>query len=75
MHCRSGVRALAKLQWAVALGAPLSAAMCAKAMGGHTGRLRNLAIEKVAWLRSVGCPWDADTCSAAVDVSNLEALK
>ena len=32
-------------------------------------------MEMLKWLRSEGCPWDADTCSGAAFRGNLEMLK
>jgi hypothetical protein len=47
-------RTMALLQWAVAGGAPLSPALASSAACS----LGEGSLEKVRWLREVGCPWD-----------------
>jgi hypothetical protein len=58
---------LPKLQWGVSCGAVLRPRLCA--IASSRGCLAQLA-----WLRSVGCPWDAETCYHAADEGHLSVL-
>jgi hypothetical protein len=49
---------LALLQWGIACGAPLEPALCSCAA-------RWFKLDKLQWLRSIGCPWDENTCASA----------
>ena len=40
-------------------------------------RVKNFvgSVERLAWARGMGCPWDEEVCTAAADAGNLEALR
>jgi hypothetical protein len=52
-HLFCASRTMALLQWAVACGAPLSPSLAHEAAWQREG-----CLEKVRWLRTIGCPWD-----------------
>jgi hypothetical protein len=56
------------MKWAIACGAPLSPSLCtAAATRGY--------VAKLASLRSVGCPWDEETCASTLHMIAKEPLK
>jgi hypothetical protein len=50
-------------------------------MGGPLGHwlckfaVLNESLEQLSWLRSTGCPWGEDTCTAASGMGNLHILQ
>jgi hypothetical protein len=68
LYCAS--RTMALLQWAVACGAPLSPSLAHEAAWQWEG-----CLEKLRWLRTIGCPWDERVLEAFASKGELEHMQ
>jgi hypothetical protein len=69
-HLFCASRAMALLQWAVACGAPLSPSLAHEAAWQEEG-----CLEKLRWLRTIGCPWDERVLEAFAAKGELEHMQ
>jgi hypothetical protein len=69
-HLFCASRTMALLQWAVACGAPLSPSLAHEVAWQEEG-----CLEKLRWLRTIGCPWGERVLEAFAAKGELEHLQ